>query len=78
MAFGEFMKKLTNPNENIGANAERAKQILARANEQIDTNSIPKINNIPTPNKLPEDLRKMRDVLISKNRPPLQTNKWFK
>ncbi len=78
MAFGEFMKKLTNPNEHIGANAERAKQILARANEQIDTNSIPKINNIPTPNKLPEDLRKMRDVLISKNRPPLQTNKWFK
>lgn len=78
MAFGEFMKKLTNPNENIGANAERAKQILARANEQIDTNSIPKINNIPTPNKLPEDLRKMRDILISKNRPPLQTNKWFK
>lgn len=78
MAFGEFMKKLTNPNENIGANAERAKQILARANEQIDTNSIPKINNIPTPNKLPEDLRKMKDILISKNRPPLQTNKWFK
>lgn len=77
MAFGEFMKKLTNPNENIGANAERAKQILARANEQIDTNSIPKINNIPTP-QLPENLRKMKDILISKNRPPLQTNKWFK
>ncbi len=78
MAFGEFMKKLTNPNEHIGANAERAKQILARANEQIGTNNIPKINNIPTPNKLPEDLQKMKNILISKNRPPLQTNKWFK
>lgn len=84
MAFGEFMKKLTNPSLQIKPPSQEkmsellnyAQQHADRIAENLSQRTLPSQSS--SSNGLPENLQNLRNDLKSRQKPVPDTRKWFK
>lgn len=80
MAFGEFMKKLTNPSLQIKPPSQEKMEMLTHVNIKPE-GFIPQrvqAGQSLSSNGLPENLQNLRNDLKSRQKPVPDTRKWFK
>lgn len=80
MAFGEFMKKLTNPSLQIKPPSQEKMEMLTHVNikpEGLIPQRVQAGQSLSS-NGLPENLQNLRNDLKSRQKPVPDTRKWFK